>query len=54
MVSKWFKQLEKEMPTQDSPKLKVGEDTFSSNYQEDFAVSDALLDLIALATVNKN
>ncbi len=54
MVSKWFKQLEKEKPTQDSPKLKVGEDTFSSNYQEDFAVSDALLDLIALATVNKN
>lgn len=54
MVSKWFKQLVKEMPTQDSPKLKVDEDTFSSNYQEDFAVSDALLDLIALATVNKN
>ncbi|MDH5354027.1 MAG: NAD-glutamate dehydrogenase [Gammaproteobacteria bacterium] len=53
MVSKWFKQLEKEMPSQDSPKLKVGEDTFSSNYQEDFAVSDALTDLIALATVNK-
>lgn len=42
------------MPVQDSPKLKVSEDTFSSNYQEDFAVSDALLDLIALATVNKD
>ena len=54
MSSKWFKQLEKELETQDLPKLSVSEVTFSSNYQEDFAVSDALVDLAALATVKKN
>ena len=54
MSSKWFKQLEKELETQDLPKLSVSEVTFSSNYQEDFAVSDALVDLAALATVKKD
>ncbi len=54
MSSKWFKQLEKEFPSLDLPKLKISEDTFSSNYQEDFTVSDALVDLSNLATVNKN
>jgi len=54
MSSKWFKQLQKEIQTPELSKLKVSEVTFSSNYQEDFAVSDALIDLAALATVNKN
>ena len=54
MSSKWFKQLEKEFPALDLPKLIISEDTFSSNYQEDFAVSDSLVDLGNLATVNKN
>ena len=54
MSSKWFQQLEKELETQDLPKLNVSEVTFSSNYQEDFAVNDALIDLTALATVKKD
>ncbi|MCP4432410.1 MAG: NAD-glutamate dehydrogenase [Gammaproteobacteria bacterium] len=52
MSSKWFKQLQKDFPTLELPKLKISEDSFSSNYQEDFSVSDALIDLGNLATVN--
>ena len=54
MSSNWFKQLQKEIQTPEMSKLKVSEVTFSSNYQEDFAVSDALLDLAALSTVGRN
>ena len=52
MKTKWYKQLEKAVATQASvQKLKLGEDTFSVNYQDDFAVSDALYDLEVLASV---
>ncbi|MCP4186272.1 MAG: NAD-glutamate dehydrogenase [Gammaproteobacteria bacterium] len=54
MASKWFKQLQKEIPALELPKLKVAEDTFSSNYQEDFSVGDALTDLSVLAAVKRN
>ena len=52
MSNKWYKNLEKEFPALDLPKLKIAEDTFSSNYQEDFSVDDALVDLANLATIN--
>ena len=52
MSNKWYKQLETNFPALDLPKLKISEDTFSSNYQEDFSVDDALVDLINLATIN--
>ncbi|MCZ6487128.1 MAG: hypothetical protein O6703_03020 [Gammaproteobacteria bacterium] len=43
MKTKWYKQLEKGVDAQASvQKLKVSDETFSVNYQEDFAVSDAL------------
>ncbi len=54
MSSKWFTQLQKDIPALELPKLKVAEDTFSPNYQEDFSVADALTDLAALATVNRS
>ncbi|MCP3686790.1 MAG: NAD-glutamate dehydrogenase [Gammaproteobacteria bacterium] len=54
MTSKWFTQLQKDIPKLELPKLKIAEDTFSPNYQEDFSVADALADLTALATVHRN
>ena len=52
MKTKWYKQLEKRISEQASvQKLKVSDETFSVNYQDDFAVSDALYDLEVLATV---
>jgi len=53
MKTKWYKQLEKGIGDQATvQKLKVSDETFSVNYQEDFAVSDALYDLEVLATMN--
>jgi glutamate dehydrogenase len=53
MKTKWYKQLEKGIDAQASvQKLKVSDETFSLNYQEDFAVSDALYDLEVLATMS--
>ena len=54
MSSPWFNQLKKEYPTLDLPELGVSRSTFSANYQEDFSVSDALVDLTNLATVDEN
>lgn len=54
MSSKWFNQLQKQLESSELPDQKVSDVTFSSNYQEDFAVSDALVDLAALATVKKD
>jgi len=53
MKTKWYKQLEKGISEQPAvQKLKVSEETFSVNYQDDFAVSDGLYDLEVLTTVN--
>lgn len=55
MTSKWYRQLEKDVSENSAlKKLKVSDETFSVNYQEDFSVGDALYDLEVLATVNKN
>jgi glutamate dehydrogenase len=53
MKTKWYQQLEKDL-REDSmiPKLKISEETFSVNYQEDFNVTDALYDLQVLSAVN--
>ena len=52
MKTKWYKQLVKGVSAQASvQKLKVSDETFSVNYQEDFAVSDALYDLEVLSTI---
>ena len=52
MKTKWYKQLEKGVGAQASvQKLKVSDETFSVNYQEDFAVGDALYDLEVLSTI---
>ncbi|MCZ6667743.1 MAG: NAD-glutamate dehydrogenase, partial [Gammaproteobacteria bacterium] len=53
MKTKWYKQLEKGVDAQASvQKLKVSDETFSHNYQEDFVVSDALFDLEVLSTMS--
>ena len=53
MQTKWYKQLVKAITSQASvEKMKVSDATFSVNYQDDFAVNDALLDLEVLAAVS--
>ncbi len=52
-MNKWFKQLDKHLAA--NPELnkpKPGEDTFSENYQGDFSVDDALIDLQVLGQIN--
>ncbi|UCH39979.1 MAG: NAD-glutamate dehydrogenase [Gammaproteobacteria bacterium] len=52
-MNRWYQQLFRQVET--SPglgKLKISEQTFSENYQGDFAVSDAIPDLEVLATIN--
>ena len=53
-MNKWYGQLFKaigEIP--ELGKLKLGEDTFSENYQGDFSVEDAVPDLEVLATISQ-
>jgi len=53
MKNKWYQQLAKKVGENSAiQKLKVSEETFSVNYQEDFAVADALFDLDVLAAIN--
>ncbi len=53
MKNKWYQQLAKKVGENSAiQKLKVSEETFSVNYQEDFAVTDALFDLDVLAAIN--
>jgi len=53
MKNKWFQQLAKKVGENSAiQKLKASEETFSVNYQEDFAVADALFDLDVLAAIN--
>jgi len=52
-MTKWFKQLGKRLEGNEGlAKLKPAENTFSENYQGDFSVDDALLDLEVLAEIN--
>jgi glutamate dehydrogenase len=52
-MNKWYAQLFRLIDSNpELGKLKVGEDTFSPNYQEDFSVDDAISDLEVLATIN--
>ena len=52
-MTKWFKQLGKRLEGSEGlKKLKPAENTFSENYQGDFSVDDALLDLEVLAEIN--
>jgi len=55
MKTKWYQQLENNV-SEDSnlQKLRVSDETFSVNYQDDFSVSDAVYDLKVLAVVNNN
>ena len=56
MNNKWCQQLAKNVSANSAiQKLEVSDETFSVNYQEDFAVVDALYDLEVLAVIsNKN
>jgi len=54
-VNKWYKQLFKQIAAdKDLPDVKVSEASFSENYQGDFAVDDAMVDLEVLATINSH
>jgi glutamate dehydrogenase len=53
-MNRWYTQLFKQVKANpDLAKLKLSEETFSENYQGDFAVSDAIPDLEVLATINQ-
>jgi glutamate dehydrogenase len=53
-MNRWYTQLFKQIKANpDLAKLKLSEETFSENYQGDFAVSDAIPDLEVLATINQ-
>ncbi|MCZ6882186.1 MAG: NAD-glutamate dehydrogenase, partial [Gammaproteobacteria bacterium] len=55
MNNKWCQQLTKQVNENPAiQKLKVSDDTFSVNYQEDFAVADALYDLEVLALISND
>ena len=52
-MNKWYGQLFKRIEARPNlQKLKIGEETFSENYQGDFSVDDALADLEVLAMMN--
>lgn len=54
-MNRWYTQLFKQIKANpDLAKLKLSEETFSENYQGDFAVRDAIPDLEVLATINQN
>ena len=55
MNNKWCQQLAKKVNENPAiEKLKVSDETFSVNYQEDFAVGDALYDLEVLALISND
>jgi len=55
MNNKWCQQLAKQVNENPAiEKLKVSDETFSVNYQEDFAVADALYDLEVLALISND
>ena len=52
-MNRWYQQLFKKVESNpDLGRLKISEETFSENYQGDFAVGDAIPDLEVLATIN--
>jgi len=52
-MNKWYGQLFKQIDAEPGlDRLKVSENTFSENYQDDFSVADAIPDLQVLATIN--
>ena len=54
-MNRWYSQLFKDLESRSElQKLKLSEATFSENYQADFSVGDALVDLEVLATINNN
>jgi glutamate dehydrogenase len=52
-MNKWYSQLFRQIDSDPVlTRLKVSEDTFSINYQDDFSVADAISDLEVLASIN--
>ena len=52
-MNRWYKELFKRVVGKaELGKLKISEQTFSENYQGDFSVDDAMVDLPILATIN--